>query len=74
MCILRFVQVTDEMRTSAGGGLAEEGEHIEVIDLPMSELKQFMYDESKPKTPAMLFAFMWFQDEQRSKLWLFDTS
>jgi len=49
------------MHTHAGGGI--ETELIEVIELPTSEARAFMYDESVAKTTGLLFAFMWWFDQ-----------
>ncbi len=57
---LYFAKVSDMTKVSEGGGL--EDENIEVIYLPLSEAKTFMYDQSIVKTPGLLFAFMWFFD------------
>ncbi|BAF69459.1 NUDIX domain-containing protein [Nitratiruptor sp. SB155-2] len=46
-----------DQKISEGGGIEEE--KIEVVHLPVDEAKDFMYDESKPKTPGLLFAFCW---------------
>jgi len=44
-------------RIGDGGGI--EDEVIEVVYLPVDRAKDFMYDESKPKTPGLLFALCW---------------
>lgn len=46
-----------ETKITAGGGI--EDEKIEVVHLPVAQAKDFMYDETKPKTPGLLFAFCW---------------
>ncbi len=56
---LYFAKVNESMRISSGGGVAGE-EMIEVIEIPLSQAKEFMFDESTPKTPGLLFAFNWF--------------
>jgi UDP-sugar diphosphatase len=55
---LYYVEVTPAMRKDAGGGVDEES--IEVVELPVREARRWMYDESIPKTPGLLFAFCWF--------------
>jgi len=55
---LFFANVNESMHTQSGGGIDDE--MIEVIDLPLYEARAFMFDESKAKTPGLLFAFMWF--------------
>lgn len=54
---LYFALVDESMRVSEGGGI--DSEMIEVIKLPLKQAKTFMFDESKPKTPGLLFAFEW---------------
>ena len=54
---LYYAEVDESMRKSAGGGV--DGERIEVVFLPVAEAESFMFDESKPKTPGLLFAFCW---------------
>ncbi len=56
---LYFAKVNESMRISSGGGVAGE-EMIEVIEIPLPKTKEFMFDESTPKTPGLLFAFNWF--------------
>ncbi len=57
---LYFAMVDDSMRVGDGGGI--EMESIEVVELPLSESRGFLYDESKVKTPGLMFAFMWFYE------------
>ena len=55
---LFFATIDDSMRTHEGGGIHDE--EIELFYLPVSKSKNFIYDESKIKTPGLMFAFMWF--------------
>ena len=55
---LFYGEVDESMRVNSGGGL--EDENIELVYLPVSEAKEFMFDESKPKRPALMFCFCWF--------------
>lgn len=55
---LFFAEVDSCMKVAEGGGIDDE--QIEVVLLPLNEARSFMFDESKPKTPGLLFAFMWF--------------
>ncbi len=55
---LFYGEVDESMRVNSGGGLEEE--NIELVYLPVSKAKEFMFDESKPKRPALMFAFCWF--------------
>ena len=52
-----YAEVYESMRISKGGGIDDE--MIEVIELPISEAKTFMFDESEVKTTGLMFAFMW---------------
>jgi len=52
-----YVEVDESMRVSEGGGI--DTELIEVIELPVSEAKAFIYDEAIAKTPGLMFAFLW---------------
>jgi len=54
---LYYAEVTGRQRRSAGGGV--ENEDIEVIKLPRDRIRDFLYDESKAKTPGLMFAFLW---------------
>ena len=55
-----YVEVDESMRVGEGGGI--DTELIEVIELPTSKAKDFIYDESVAKTTGLLFAFMWWFD------------
>ncbi len=63
---LFYAEVNESMRVHSGGGLEEE--NIELVYLPVSEAKAFMFDESKPKRPALMFAFCWFLSNKCEKL------
>ncbi len=63
---LFFGEVDESMRVHSGGGLEEE--NIELVYLPLSEAKAFMFDESKPKRPALMFAFCWFLSNKCQKI------
>ncbi len=55
---LFYAEVDESMRVNDGGGL--EDESIELVYLPVSEAKAFMFDESKSKRPGLMFSFCWF--------------
>ncbi|XP_015721163.1 uridine diphosphate glucose pyrophosphatase NUDT14 isoform X3 [Coturnix japonica] len=59
---LFYAEVTDQMRTSEGGGQPEEGELIEVVEIPLEDSMKFAYDETFPKTMGVIFSFTWFQN------------
>jgi len=58
--VIYYTEIDESMKVSEGGGV--EDEYIEVIKLPISEAKSFMYDESIGKTVGLMFAFMWWFD------------
>ncbi len=58
---LYFATVDESMKVHEGGGIHTE--QIELEYLKLSDAKKFLYDESKAKTPGLMFAFMWYFDE-----------
>lgn len=60
---LYFARVNESMRVSDGGGI--EHESIEVIEIPVYNAKEFVLDETKAKTPGLMFGFGWFLENQR---------
>jgi len=54
---LFYVEVDDSNKINEGGGV--DYESIKVIYLPTKDAKEFMFDESKPKRPALMFCFCW---------------
>ncbi len=61
---LFYAEIDDTMQVHCGGGI--ESEEIIVEYLPLQDAKAFMYDETKAKTPGLLFAFEWFFGEKSS--------
>ena len=59
---LYYAEVDEKMKISEGGGI--DGEVIEVIELPVSELERFIFDEKIAKTPGLMFAFMWWRQKR----------
>jgi UDP-sugar diphosphatase len=55
---LYFAKIDENMKINDGGGIHDE--QIEIVELPLVQAKQFVYDESKAKTPGLMFAFYWF--------------
>jgi len=60
---LFFATINETMRVNQGGGLDDEA--IELVFIPLKEAKKFMFDESKPKRPALMFSFCWYLSERR---------
>jgi len=53
-----FATVNESMKAHAGGGIHDE--EIETFLLPIDEVDEFIFDESKAKTPGLMFSFYWF--------------
>jgi len=58
-----YAQIDNSMKVTEGGGLSDED--IEVIYIPLSKAKEFMFDESFQKTPGLMMAFYWFFDTKK---------
>ncbi len=58
---LFYAEVEDKDRINQGGGI--DNEKIEVIHLSLQEMEDFMYDETKVKTPGLLYAFEWWRNQ-----------
>ena len=54
---LFYTEVDENNKISSGGGIDDE--NIDVIYIPIEKAKEFMFDESKPKRPALMFCFCW---------------
>lgn len=59
---LYYAQINESMKIHSGGGI--HAEVIELVYLPTSQAKTFALDESKPKTPGLMFALYWFFDQK----------
>lgn len=57
---LFYVEVTDEMHIYPGGGSESEGELIEVVELSIPELKEYIGLEEVQSPPCFLFGISWF--------------
>uniref|UniRef100_A0A2K5YWB6 Nudix hydrolase domain-containing protein n=1 Tax=Mandrillus leucophaeus TaxID=9568 RepID=A0A2K5YWB6_MANLE len=55
-----YTEVTDAQRSGPGGGLAEEGELIEVVHLPLEGAQAFADNPDIPKTLGVIFGVSWF--------------
>lgn len=55
-----YAEVTDAHRSGPGGGLAEEGELIEVAHLPLDGAQAFADNLDVPKTLGVIFGVSWF--------------
>ncbi|MEF3191363.1 MAG: NUDIX domain-containing protein [Campylobacterales bacterium] len=57
--ILYYAEVDDTMKRGSGGGIDIEA--IELVELASQDIDDFMFDETKAKTPGLLFALEWFK-------------
>ena len=55
---LYFAKIDESMRIHDGGGINDE--QIETMFLPINKCDEFIFDESKAKTPGLMFGFYWF--------------
>ena len=53
-----FAKIDETMKVHEGGGINDE--QIEVMFLPLDEVDEFIFDESKAKTPGLIFSLYWF--------------
>ena len=53
-----FAKIDESMKIHAGGGVNDE--QIELMYLPIEQSDEFIFDESKAKTPGLMFSFYWF--------------
>ncbi len=60
-----FAKVDDSLKLYDGGGV--DIEEIEVVNLPLNEAKDFIFDESYSKTSGLMYAFMWFFEKYQNK-------
>ena len=58
--VIFYAEVTDSMRAGSGGGLAEEGELIEVVDLSVAEVKGMLAEPEVNASAVTLYGLMWF--------------
>ncbi|MEA3373290.1 MAG: NUDIX hydrolase [Campylobacterota bacterium] len=58
---LFYAEIDESMKEHDGGGI--ETEEIILEWIPLSEARSFVYDESKAKTPGLMFAFYWFFEQ-----------
>lgn len=55
-----YTEVTDSMKTQRGGGVAEDGEFIEVVEMTVPAAKSFIHEKSVNSTSGFLLALHWF--------------
>lgn len=56
-----YTEVTDQMKISEGGGLAHEGEDIEVVEFTIPQIREIVKrSEILNGSSGFLFGLMWF--------------
>lgn len=63
---LFFAVIDESMKVHEGGGV--HGEMIELFYLKREQIEAFMFDESRIKTPGLLFALQWFACKKQPTL------
>lgn len=63
-----YTSVTEQQHVAEGGGLADEGELIELVSVPVAECESLMMNESIIKLPTLLFGVLWFLERKRAAL------
>lgn len=53
-----YTEIDESMKIHEGGGI--DNEMIELFFLDIKEAKKFTLDESKPKTPGLMYSIYWF--------------
>ena len=57
---LFYAEVTEEERVSSGGGVAAEGEMIEVVEMSVSEIKDYLKQPHVNCPTFTLYGLQWF--------------
>ena len=55
---LYFATISQEQKIHSGGGINDE--QIELFFLEKNKIDEFIFDESKAKTPGLIFSLYWF--------------
>ena len=60
---LFYTKINESMKIHDGGGVNDE--QIELHFLPIEKSDELIFDESKAKTPGLMFSFYWFLKNQK---------
>ncbi len=60
---LFFAFIDDNLKVGEGGGINDE--YIELEYLSLEDSKEFVYNETKAKTPGLMFSFYWFYEKYK---------
>jgi hypothetical protein len=47
-----YTEINEKMKTGPGGGNPAEGESIELFELPVDQIREFINDDSNPRAPG----------------------
>lgn len=61
---LYFATINDKQKIHKGGGIHDE--EIELFFLPISQYEEFIFDETKAKTPGLMFSVFWFVKNRKN--------
>jgi len=61
---LFFTTISEDQKVHKGGGINDE--QIELFFLPTSRCDEFIFDESKAKTPGLIFSLYWFLKNRKN--------
>ena len=59
---LYFATISQEQKIHSGGGINDE--QIELFFLEKNKIDEFIFDETKAKTPGLIFSLYWFLKNQ----------
>ncbi|XP_026280719.1 uridine diphosphate glucose pyrophosphatase NUDT14 isoform X2 [Frankliniella occidentalis] len=62
-----YVEVTDDMKVNQGGGLVDEGEVIEVVELSISDAQQYVEAVDNISPAGFSFGLVWFLMKKGTK-------
>lgn len=57
---LYYAEVTEDLRVSLGGGNTEEGEDIELVEMSIKEVEDYLSQSTVSSPGGFLFALQWF--------------
>ena len=63
---LFYAEVSDQDKVSSGGGLAAEGEMIEVVELGLEEVREWIRSPNLNSPTFTLYGLMWFMANKAS--------